>query len=104
MTNSKIAKVPLSPSAIALIAKGFILLLQDYRGSLRNLKPLSTDCCPLYLDNISVWVVNSILSRTFVANINRPARFFYNSSFNSLKPTLIWNLSGKFLLDLASTN
>ena len=27
MTNSKIAKVPLSPSAIALINKGFILLL-----------------------------------------------------------------------------
>ena len=79
MTNSKIAKVPLSPSAIALIPKGFILLLQDYRGSLRNLKPLSSDCFPLYLDNISVWVVNSILSRTFVVNINRPTRFFSNS-------------------------
>ena len=33
-------------------------------------------CFSLYLDNISVWVVNSILSRTFVDNINRPARFF----------------------------
>ena len=49
---------------------------------MRKLKPRSTDCCSLYLYSISS-VVNSSVSKTLVAKINRPALRFSMATFSS---------------------
>ncbi len=67
--------------AIASILDGFFRKTESAknRGSLRNLNPLSQDCCPLYLVRISEGVK---FFKTLVAKIKRPAFFLSSSTFS----------------------